>query len=156
MWTNTPEGREFITRVSYDLVTQVAPQEIDFFDELITDFYANPSPVSKDQSGNDDPLALGIADILAATTPATAAMITAAVTYIIQEVIKAAQDESAAALTAKIRSFFQPEKESDGLTKAQLQHIYDIGVATAVDFGLPHKEAKHLAQAMIAKSALSA
>ena len=37
MWIDTPEGRELVTLVSHDLVTQVAPEELDLFDELITD-----------------------------------------------------------------------------------------------------------------------
>lgn len=155
MWTDTPEGREFVTHASYDLVAEVAPEELDLFDELIADYYTNPSPVSKGQSSHDDPLAFGIDGILALATPAAAAMITAAISYIVQEVIKAAKDESAEAITAKIRSFFHPERKNDELTTVQLQHIYDTGHATAVTFGLPAEEAKHLANALVTKFALS-
>jgi hypothetical protein len=155
MWKDSPEERELVTSASYDIVAQIAPEELDLFDELMADYYAKPSPATKGHATDDDPLAFGIEDVMVVATPAVAAMLTTAIGFVIKEVIKATQEESATVITARIRSLFHPETGTAMLAKAELQHIYDIGLETAVDFGLPAEEGKLLAQALLTRFALS-
>ena len=154
MWIDTPEGRELVTLVSHDLVTQVAPEELDLFDELIADYYANPSPPSR--SGSDDPLAFGVEGMLVvATTPAAAAMVTAAISYIATEVFKVVQEESIKSLLTKIRAYFHPKDEAAALTKAQLQQVYNAILVEAAAYDLPPEEVDRLARALVGTLVLS-
>ena len=154
MWTDTPEGRELVTRVSQDLVSQVAPEELDLFDELIADYYANPSPPSR--SGSDDPLAFGLEGMLvAATTPAAAAMVTTAISYIATEVLKVTQEESIKSLLTKIRAYFHPKDKAKALTPAQLRQVYEATRGEAAAFDLPPEEADRLARALVGTLVLS-
>ncbi len=34
MWTNTPEGNQLVSEISKDVVAQLAPEELEMFDEL--------------------------------------------------------------------------------------------------------------------------
>ncbi len=44
MWTETTEGRKFIQEISRGIVGEVAPEEMDMFDELVMEYFQDPTP----------------------------------------------------------------------------------------------------------------
>ena len=75
MWTDTPEGRQLIENLSRQVVDETAPEELDMFDELLADYYANPQPPATQTQADDDPLAFGVAEAFIAVTPVAAAIV---------------------------------------------------------------------------------
>jgi len=43
MWTETTEGRKFIQEISRGIVGEVAPEEMDMFDELVMEYFQDPT-----------------------------------------------------------------------------------------------------------------
>ena len=41
MWTNTPEGNQLISEISKDVVAQLAPEELEMFDDLSQEHIQN-------------------------------------------------------------------------------------------------------------------
>src|SRR5215211_3720307 len=115
MWIETAEGRKLIEETSKSVVTQVAPEELELFDELLQDYFENPQPSNPPASTHDDPLGFGLGEALVAVTPAAAAMASTVLSYLMTEAIKATQEESAAAIKKKLKALFNPEKEKDSL-----------------------------------------
>lgn len=70
MWTETTEGRKFVQEISKSLVIQIAPEELDLFDELVEEYFQDPTPPNVSSSTPDDPLGFGSAETLVAITPA--------------------------------------------------------------------------------------
>jgi hypothetical protein len=156
MWTETTEGRKFIQEISQSLVTQVAPEELELFDELMEEYFQDPTPPDLSTTTNDDPLGFGLAETLVAVTPAAAAVVSGMLTYLLTEVIKATQEETAAALKKKIKAFFNPEKDEPVpiLTEAQLERVKRLARQQAVQFGLTTKQAEKMSNALVGSLAL--
>lgn len=154
MWTETAEGQQLIGEVSRDLVTQVAPEEMEMFDDLLQDYFQYPTP----PDAGDDPLGFG-GDVLVVVTPVVTAVVGAVVTFLWNEIVKTAKEEGSAFIAEKVKAFFHPPKEtqadSSGLTRAQLQHIKEIVQKGAVRRGMRAKKAEDLALLVVAKIALN-
>ncbi len=152
MTTNETTLNTLIAVYSRELVNQVAPEENDVLDELLNGYFASPTPAKQTARSADDPLGFGLAETLAAATPAAAAIVSAVLTYVLTEVIRFAQDETVNALKAKIKKLFNSEEEADtaaALTKEQLKTIKEIAVKQGRDFGLSPAEARKMANALI-------
>ena len=155
MWTETTEGREFIKEISLDVVTQVAPEELDLFDELVQEYFEDPSPPDLSATVSDDPLGFGLAETLVAVTPAATALVSVVLSYLLTEVIKATQEEGAAVLKRKIKKLFNPDsQEASPLTQPQLEQIKKLARKQAIQFGLNSKQAEQMAAALIGSLAL--
>jgi len=113
MWTETTEGRKFIQEISRGIVGEVAPEEMDMFDELVMEYFQDPTPPNLSASPKDDPLGFGLGETLVAVAPAAAAMASAVLSYLMTETIKAAQEESVEAVKKKIKALFNPEQKDD-------------------------------------------
>ena len=92
MWTETTEGRKYVHEISRKIVSQVAPEEVDLFEELLQQYFDKPHASAVDSKAGDDPLGSGLAETLLAATPAAAAMASAVIEFLASEVIKATQE----------------------------------------------------------------
>ncbi len=156
MWTETTEGHKFIEEISRGIITQVAPEESDLFDELLQEYFDHPQPPTPLTSASDDPLGFGLAETLVAVTPAAAAMVSAVLSYLLTEAIKAAQEESATAVKKKIKALFNSEDEAPSpLTEEQLEQVKKLARKQAIQFGLNAKQAEKMANALIGSLALA-
>lgn len=152
MWTETQNGRELIHEISKDVVSQVAPEEVDIFEELFRQYFERPEPPSQSHLIEDDPLGSGLAEVISIATPAAAAMTSAVLGYLAGEVLKAAKEESAGLIRKKIHDLFNPEGPSEGpppLTKEQLELVKKLARKQAIRFGFTDKKAELMASALI-------
>jgi hypothetical protein len=154
MWTETNEGRQTIEQVSRHLVTEVAPEELGLFDALMADYFADPTPPDPADADSDGPLEFGLGEALVAVTPAAAAVATAVLTYILTEVIKTTQVESAKAITNKIKKLFNLKEKTEALTTDQLKQVQKMAIKQAKLFGLAGDQAKQLASSLVGSLAL--
>jgi hypothetical protein len=160
MFVNSNEGQEIVQDLSKRLVSELAPEELEMFDELYSEYRANPVPVTVADS--DDPLGFGINEIAAAVTPAAGAAVSAAIAYVSTEVIKFAKDESSVLIQRKIKSLFNSEKKIPQetpppltLTQKDLEQIKDLAFKSARAQGLSPKKAEQMALALVGQLALS-
>ena len=96
-------------------MTEIAPEELGLFDELMAQFLADPNPPDPADAEREEPLGFGLNELLVPVTPAVAAAVTAALTFILTEVIKTIQVEGAQAITDKIKKLFSPKEKSEAL-----------------------------------------
>jgi len=165
MWTQTPEGRKLIWELSKGIVVEIAPEEMDLFDELVMEYFQDPTPPDLSAKPKDDPLGFGLGEVLIATTPAVAAMVDGVLNYLINEIVKAAQGESAELIKRKIKDLFNPKKEEKtdksneddvvSLTKEQLEQVKKLARKQAIKFGIGSDKADRMANALIGSLALA-
>ena len=166
MWTETTEGRKLVQEISRGIVDQIAPEELDLFDDLVLEYLQNPAPPNLSPKQKDDPLGFGLSETLVAVSPAAAAMVSAALNYLMTEVIKATQDESADLIKKKIKALFNPEKEDiapahkkskdiSPLTKEQLEQVRKLAIKQAIVFKIAPDKAQKMADSLIGSLALA-
>lgn len=182
MFVNSNEGQVIVQDLSKRLVSQLAPEELEMFDELYEEYRAHPEPPAG--AAGDDPLGFGVTDIMAAVTPAAGAAASATVAYLAGEIVKSAKDESAVMIQNKIKALFNPEKKkpeagsppvsqdtpqaspipmSQGLPEASppplsqesLEQIKKLAAKSARAQGLSPKKAEQMALALVGLLALS-
>lgn len=166
MWTETSEGQKLIQEISKDIVGEVAPEEMDMFDELVEEYFQNPTPPDMSVKPKDDPLGFGLGEVLVAVTPAAAAMVNEVIKYLMNETITAAKDESAEMVKKKVKKLFNPEKKDDKpakkeegevrpLNKEQLEQVKKLARKQATKFGIGPDKAEKMANALVGSLALS-
>lgn len=151
MWTDSSEAREFIAEVSKKIVADVAAEELELFDELAQDYFANPQPAA--DSSADDALGFGF-DTLAAVTPAAIAMTQVVVVFLASEVIKATREETVKIVVGKVKSYFWGQQRVR-LSDQQLKHVRELSRQQALKFGMSKEAAESMAQALIGSLALA-
>ncbi|HLO32193.1 MAG TPA: hypothetical protein VK249_23795 [Anaerolineales bacterium] len=150
MWIQTPEGDEFVRDLSKQLVEQFAPEELEMFDELYREYQEHPTPEDF-QQGSDAPLGSGLGEFIVSVTPAASAMVTAVVSFVLSEVLKAAQNESSERIKAQVKLLFNPKapQKAAPLTHEQLEKVQKLAAKRAIDFGLSPQQAKQMSLALI-------
>lgn len=160
MWNQAPEGDEFARELSKGLVEQFAPEELDMFDELYSEYRQDPTPPSRGERGADDPLGSGLEDVLMAVTPAASAMVTAVLSFVLGEVLKASQSEASEKIKEKVKAVFNPQPadaekaKAAPLTPEQLEQVRRLAAKRGVDFGLPPDQARQMSLALIGSLSL--
>ena len=166
MWTETTEGRKFIQEISKSIVVQVAPEELDLFDELVEEYLQDPAPPDVSSSPPDDPLGFGLAETLVAITPAAMATVNIVLNHLMTESVKAAQEESSEVIKKKIKALFNPKKiggepvskvETDlpPLSKEQMEHVRKLARKQAIAFGIAPARASKMVDALVGSLALA-
>jgi hypothetical protein len=166
MWTETIEGRKFIQEVSKSIVVQIAPEELDLFDDLVSEYLQDPTPPDLTTAAKDDPLGFGLAETLVAITPAAMAIVNIVLNHLMTESVKAAQEESTEVIKKKIRALFNPEKKDDRsadrletdlppLTKEQMEHVRKLARKQAIAFGIAPAKASQMVDALVGSLALA-
>ena len=158
MWTESSEGHKLIQELSKRIVVEVAPEELDLFDELVTEYFEDPTPPKESEPPKDDPLGFGIEETLIAVTPAATAVANIIINYLLAEVIKITESEQAENVKRKIKALFRSEnKDKDGpapLTKEQLQIVRKLARKQAIKFGIGPEKADRMADALVGSLAL--
>jgi hypothetical protein len=148
------EARPVTEHVARYIVQNTAPDEIEFFDELAEEYFADPAPPDLAAAADDDPLAFGAEGLIAAATPAALAMVSTAIAYIASEVIKATQEEAAGYLVGEIKKRFNPKSQDVALNGAQLKGVYEAAVAEGILYGMGQKQAEMMARSLAGTLAL--
>lgn len=153
MWTETAEGRKLIQDISKEIILDVAPEEIDLFDELVDEYFQDPQPPDTSPAAKDDPLGFGIDEALVAATPAAAAVVQVILNYVTTDLFKVAREETAEAVRGKIKTFFRKEQneeaEPEPLTKEQLEQIKKLARRQAMKFGMSADRADKMANSLV-------
>ena len=155
MWNDTPESKQLVKEVSKEIVADIAPEEFEFVDELLEDYYANPAV----HEGTDNPLEFG-SEFLAASTPIVAMALQALFSFIVSEVWISAQKEGAVLIAQKMKALLNPTKEKEepglGLTQEQLEKAKKLIKKEAMRGGMKPKKAEDLAMKIVGRIALTA
>jgi hypothetical protein len=143
-----------VTEVSRELVAEVAPEELEVVDELLADYYANPTV----HESQDNPLGFG-SEFLAASTPVIAMALQTLFNFILNEVWVSAQKESAVLIAERMKSLFNPKKEKAepalGLTREQLEKAKQLIKKEAIRGGMNPRKAEDLALKVVARISLT-
>lgn len=147
-WMSTPEGRDFIKEMARGTVVAVAPEEMDLFEEMTEEYFADPSPPTPGSAASDDALGFGLDAALVAMTPAAAAMASAVVGFLLNEVLDLTTDR---AVEGVLRRVFNREKTPDTpqLNMNQLARVKALAIQQAVAHGLNEAEAERMASTMV-------
>ena len=154
MWTYSAVGQELIGEISKELVTQIAPEELDMFDELLQDHFADPTV----PAASDDALGFG-GEMIVAMTPVIAGIMGVVVQFLLDEVIKAVKQESSNLIAQKVRAILnlstEKKDESLKLTKVQLAKAEEIVRTEAIRRGMAIKDASELGLIVAGRMSLS-
>jgi hypothetical protein len=154
MFPQSSEGREFFKGLSKQLVEQIAPEELEIFDELYEETLENSGQPAA--SGSDDALGFGITGLMVAATPVVTTVVGAVIPFLATEVIKAAQNESATLIQRKVKALFSSKKK-DGpvqLTPEQLERVKKLAIKRARAMGMKEEKANQLALALVGSLAI--
>lgn len=146
-WTETPEGRAFIKEMARGTVSEIAPEEMDLFDEMAEDYFADPAP-QPSEGASDDALGFGLEAALVAVTPAATAMASAVIGFLVSEVVDTTTDR---AIEMVLRRIFKKDKKDKtlALSAVQLARIKTLAVQQAVAHGMDAPEAERMASTMV-------
>ena len=155
MWNDTPESKQLVTEVSKEIVAEIAPEELEFVDELIEDYYANPAV----PQNRDNPLEFG-SELLAAATPVIAMALQTLFNFVLTEIWSSAQKEGTELIAQKMKALLNPDKEKSepalGLTQEQLEKAKKLIKKEAIRGGMKPKKAEDLAMKIVGRIALTA
>lgn len=155
MWNTTEEGRQLLAELSKDLVAEIAPEELEYVDELLMEYYEHPP---KPLVISDDPAGFG-GNIMVTATPVIAMALDTVLRFLISEVLKTAKTESAAFISQKVKTFFNPVPSDPdsafSLSKEDLAAIKDIAKKELRRGGMSSKRAEDAALRIMARLAIS-
>lgn len=154
MSANSAEGQELARILSKRVVENIAPEELEMFDELYEEAQAAPPGIVK--AGSDDELGFGTDALVVIATPVVSAAVQAVLTFLATEVIKVSKEESSALIQKKVKAFFNSDKEEEPppLTQEQLLMVKKLTVKRAREMGMKEEKANQLALALIGSLAL--
>ena len=150
------ELRETIDEVSYNLISNLAPEEIEMFDEISEAYFSDPAFFEMRKS-NDDPVGFGIESMTDMLSPAAFSVVTTVVTYIAGEAFGAAKGALTDELKSRIKSLFNKKSEKKdvtALTPEQLKEVHDKAVSRGMELRLSEEQPNNLANALIASMVL--
>jgi hypothetical protein len=142
MWQETAEGLKFIEDFSKQIVGDVAPEELEFFDELAKDTGKPPS------ASGDAELGFGLTEALEFVTPATISVVTAIFTFLGSEILKSTGKEAATAIVGSFKSLFS--KPSTQFNAEQIAKVKEIAQKSAKKSGVDEKTTKKLIASLVA------
>jgi len=154
VWSDTPESKQLVTEVSKEIIAEIAPEELEFVDELLNDYYSNPIV----HETKDNPLGFG-SELLAASAPVVAMALQTFFNFILGEVWTSTQKEGAVLIAQKMKALINPTQEKPepgfGLTRDQLAKAKQLIKKEAIRGGMKPQKAEDLAVKIVARIALS-
>ena len=142
---NRSMDQELVTEIAKTIVREVAPEEIDLFDELLHDYFADPTPPSLSAKPVDDPLGWGAGEVLVDATTAAAAMVSASLGFIADSTNDRAGGQLRQYLTAKQ----QDPTTRPLLSSDLLSALRQVALTTARQYGMDAERAESMANAML-------
>jgi hypothetical protein len=76
------DTRQFVEDVAWQVVAQVAPEEIGIFELLLAVYLAEPTPPDLSITTQHDPTSMGLDEVLVAVTPAVVAAVEHSLSYL--------------------------------------------------------------------------
>jgi hypothetical protein len=154
-----PSYNPLVEDLAREVIAEVAPEELDLFDELSQEYRANPQPPSQSGKALDDALGFGLGDVLIASTPAANAMIGVVVAFAGQIIISYAQDKGKDFVEETLKSLFKRGKKPTEpppvqFSQDQLRQMRDAAESEARRFGLSEHEAQAMADALFRRMVL--
>lgn len=152
------ETTYWIDEISKELVAEVAPEELDLFDELAEAYHANPNPPERTRGGGDSALGFGLDAAITAASPAAMAAVSACFGYLIQIAGDAFKDQTRDFITVQVKALFGKKASAPvqlHLDPAQLARARDLAASEARRFGLSKDEADRLANALAGRLAMN-
>jgi hypothetical protein len=151
--TKAQPDRALVVALARQIVAQVAPEEDDLFDEMVNDYFANPSPPELAGSHTDEPLAFGLSDLLVAVTPAAAAVASTAIAFIAGDSSEAVPQADAGQTLEQIKQVLQDKQAADAealtLSHEQLDELRQLMRATAARYGMDPAQSDEMANAVL-------
>ena len=145
MSTNNTTDRDLITEISKKIVADVAPEEIDLFNELLLDYFADPAPPDLTARPMDDPLGWGAGEVMVDATKATAAMVSASLGFIGD----ATKDQSGSQIQHYLAAKQQNPTIQPLLNPDQLAALRQVAFVTASQYGMDGERAQAMVNAML-------
>lgn len=156
----TQPDRDLITALSREIVADVAPEEADLFDDLVQEYYEDPTPPGeRPRTRGADPLGFGLDGMVIAMTPAVTAMVTAIGTLAINLAMEAFAGAGADVIREKATALLRGKKDDDGSTPvpldaSHLKRMHEAAYAEALRYGVSEENANRLADALLRHMAL--
>ncbi len=142
--------RKLVEALALVVVTEVAPEEAEFFDELAAKVYAQPATDRKDK--NDEVLTFGLEGLVTSLSPAAIAMVSAVLPFIVKEILlPGLKDAGSEEVKKWLLALFRRGKpdEVPALTGAQLRRVQERARAEAIAFGVDQTTAERMAKALV-------
>ena len=153
MWSEANEDQKFIKEISKSIIKEIAPEELDLFDELASDYFKNPT-THLFKEDKEDPLSFGINETVIAITTVTLAAAKATLDYLTEASMGTIKEAGALVIKGKIKKLFDLAKDNKSqndippLSKEQMRMIHKIVVKQAKEFGVSPNKANQIAKAI--------
>jgi hypothetical protein len=149
------DEQALVAELSRELVSEVAPEELDLFDDLAGEYLANPNPPHATRGPGDDALGFGMGEALSAVTPAAMAALSVMIPLVTNMALDLFKSEGADFIRQMVKEKLSGKKPVGfNLTPAQLQKARELAFAEAKRFGLKKAEADRLADALAGRLAM--
>jgi hypothetical protein len=144
--------QDTVRNISRILVAEIAPEELDNFDELFDEARtASNSPSSRNSS--DEALGFGLDALIIIATPAVKTAVMAVMTFIVNEVIDNAKNETATIIKERIKNIFDSNKKSKSPAsppnKETLRRIQKMAEESAKLHGLSEEQSNKFAMVLV-------
>jgi len=150
MSTAQPEDWAFLSELAREIVGEVAPEEIEIFDELVEEYYRDPTPPDLEQRATDDALGFGLGEMLAAATPAVIAMTTVVFGFAVHVATQILVDESAEFTRSRIKGLLMGKKvEPVPFRREHLIKARQLALEEAKKYGMVEDDAQHMADSLL-------
>ncbi len=153
MIIDSTDEHKLVSELSKEIVSQIAPEEIELFDELMQEYFDNPVPPDLTVDESDDALGFGLSEVMVAITPAAAAVTIAALNFIVSNLQQFTKEQSADLSSRDLRQFFANRKKAAVaealLTPAQLEELRHITQSMAIQYGMDDERAAAMTNAML-------
>jgi hypothetical protein len=150
---------QFIADIARALVADLAPLEMPVFRANADAYFKNPGKAIQHSGEKDRPLGFGVTEAAGFLTPVALAVTGQVFTFLISEVKKSFQKESASLIQEKVKELFKKgsppgKKPSITLTPAQLKEVHKVALAKAHALHLSDMRAHQLADALVSDLAI--
>jgi hypothetical protein len=150
----------FTADLSYDVVAQIAPQELPLFRANREAFLRSRDRFQLGQTGQDEMLGFGAGGTIELMTPAILVMTAEVIRYLTEEIKKSAKEESASFIGETVKQLFKkfrteqtktepPKNAPAPLDAAQLARVRQAALKKARLLKLSDARAKLLADAIV-------
>jgi|SRR5579862_8228136 len=140
--------RAEVANFSKQLVSRLAPHEVEFFEEIETQFYLDPKP-HKVASVKDDPLQFGLHDAAHLITPAAIAATTAVFVYLRSIITDVAKNVATTVLKDRVSSILAGGSSALLVKPSQLDQVRRMARSEALKYGVTNQIADTMAEDIV-------
>lgn len=150
---------QFVSELSRDLVSEVAPQELPLFRAASEAFYKDPENLTAERPATDDMLGFGTGEAVALLTPVIIAVSQQVVLFVMEQVKKSGEEQGATLINETVKKMFKKFRPArkDGpvpLDSEQLAQVRKMALKQALELKLSEQRARLLADAIVGRLAI--